>query len=280
MIYSRIRGGLGNQMFQYSAARSLADHLGVDLGLDVREYNSSSNFKMGLSNFNIRANLNPHGLIKHKQDGKFSYIIENLFGKHSHVYHEPFLSFDTNYIMKPNGTYFKGYWQSEKYFKENKNIRNDFKIVKPTNQKNLHTKIKIQSCNSISLHIRRGDYVSNKTHGTCDLTYYHNAVQYFMGLYGNNFEIFAFSDDVNWVKSNLKLPVKIHFINHNLSKYNYEDMNLMSLCNHNIIANSSFSWWGAWLNYNPQKIVIVPKNWFANKKVENNDITPENWLRM
>ena len=79
MIYSRIRGGLGNQMFQYSAARSLADHLGVDLGLDVREYNSSSNFKMGLSNFNIRANLNPHGLIKHKQDGKFSYIIENLF---------------------------------------------------------------------------------------------------------------------------------------------------------------------------------------------------------
>ena len=91
MIYSRIRGGLGNQLFQYSVARSLADSLGVDLGLDIREYNKSSKFKMGLNNFNIRANLNPNNLIKHKKDGKIAYILDGLFGMHKHVYYERFL---------------------------------------------------------------------------------------------------------------------------------------------------------------------------------------------
>ena len=120
MIYSRIRGGLGNQLFQYSVARSLADQLGVNLGLDTREYNNSSKFKMGLSNFNIRADLNPDGLIKHKKDGKLSYVLDHLLGKHKHVFHERFLSFDNHVLTKPDGTYLKGYWQSEKYFNENK----------------------------------------------------------------------------------------------------------------------------------------------------------------
>jgi len=106
------------------------------------------------------------------------------------------------------------------------------------------------------------------------------AVEYFINLYGKNLEIFAFSDDPSWVKNNLKLPVNINFITHNSSDNNYEDLRLMSYCNHNIIANSSFSWWGAWLNKNPNKIVIAPKLWYANQKIENKDITPKNWLRI
>ena len=280
MIYSRIRGGLGNQLFQYSIARSLADQLGVNLGLDIREYNNSSKFKMGLSNFNIRADLNPVGLIKHKKDGKLLYVLDNLLGKHKNVFHERFLSFDNHVLTKPDGTYLKGYWQSEKYFNDKQKIMSDLQIIKSQNKKNLHVKEKIEKCISISLHIRRGDYVSNTAHGTCDLSYYRKAVEYFINLYGKNLEIFAFSDDPSWVKNNLKLPVNINFIMHNSSDNNYEDLRLMSCCNHNIIANSSFSWWGAWLNTNPNKIVIAPKLWYANQKIENRDITPKDWLRI
>jgi hypothetical protein len=280
MIYSRIRGGLGNQLFQYSVARSLADQLGVDLGLDIREYNNLSNFEMGLSNFNIRAIFNPDGLIRHKQDGKILFALENLIGMHKHVYYEPFLSFDKNVLTKQDGTFLKGHWQSEKYFKDKNKIMEDLQIVKQPTEKNIQLKSKIEECNSISLHIRRGDYVSNSAHGLCDLTYYYKAVQFFIDKYGSNFEIFAFSDDPNWVKNNLELPVKINFISNNSSKNNYEDLRLMSYCEHNIIANSSFSWWGAWLNKNPKKYIIAPKKWFANNKIENNDITPQNWLRI
>jgi len=280
MIYSRIRGGLGNQLFQYSVARSLADQLGVNLGLDTREYNNSSKFKMGLSNFNIRADLNPDGLIKHKKDGKLSYVLDHLLGKHKHVFHERFLSFDNHVLTKPDGTYLKGYWQSEKYFNDKQNIMNDLRIIKSENKKNLAVKAKIEKCISISLHIRRGDYVSNTAHGTCDLSYYSKAVKYFINLYGKNLEIFAFSDDPSWVKNNLKLPVNINFIMHNYSDNNYEDLRLMSCCNHNIIANSSFSWWGAWLNTNHNKTVITPCKWYADNSTKNADITPSNWIKI
>ncbi|MDC1211471.1 alpha-1,2-fucosyltransferase [Amylibacter sp.] len=280
MIYSRIRGGLGNQLFQYSVARSLADQLGVDLGLDVREYNNFSNFQMGLSNFDIRANLNPDGLIRHKQNSTILFALEKLFGMQKHVYYEPFLSFDEKVLTKQDGTFLKGYWQSEKYFTDKNKIMDDLQIIKSPTEKNIQIKTKIEECFSISLHIRRGDYVLNSAHGTCDLTYYRKAVQFFINKYGLNFEIFAFSDDPNWVKDNLQLPVKINFLSNNSSQKNYEDLRLMSYCNHNIIANSSFSWWGAWLNKNPNKIVIAPKLWYANQKIENRDITPKNWLRI
>jgi hypothetical protein len=105
-------------------------------------------------------------------------------------------------------------------------------------------------------------------------------VKFFIDKYGSNFEIFAFSDDPSWVQKNLELPVKINFISNNSSDNSYEDLRLMSYCMHNIIANSTFSWWGAWLNKNPKKCVIAPKQWFANNKIENKDITPQNWLRI
>ena len=280
MIYSRIRGGLGNQLFQYAVARSLADQLGVNLGLDIREYSASSNFQMGLTKFNIRAILNPDGLIRHKKDGRILFALENLVGKHKHVYYEPFLSFDKNVLSKQDGTFLKGYWQSEKYFTDKNKIMEDLEIIKTPTEKNTQIKAKIEECNSISLHIRRGDYVSSSTHGTCDLGYYNKAVQFFINKYGSNFEIFAFSDDPSWVQKNLELPVKINFISNNSSNNSYEDLRLMTCCKHNIIANSSFSWWGAWLNKNPKKCVIAPKQWFADIKIANKDITPRNWLRI
>ena len=116
MIYSRIRGGLGNQLFQYCAARSLADNLETSLGLDIRDFNQNSPYLMGLKHFNIRADFNPSGMIKHKKNGYFRYLIDAINGKQKFVYKEPHLNFDKNVFSLPDRSYLKGYWQTEKYF--------------------------------------------------------------------------------------------------------------------------------------------------------------------
>ncbi|MDB9851840.1 alpha-1,2-fucosyltransferase [Amylibacter sp.] len=284
MIYARIRGGLGNQLFQYCAARTLADQLGVSLGLDIREFGYNSPYEMSLKYFNIRANFNPPELIKQKKDGKIAFIFDKLVGNQKNVYKEKSLMFNNNLFSKVDGTYLKGYWQSEKYFIENKkNILKDISFIKSPDKLNLSNLKEIKNTSSVSLHIRRGDYVTNSTynsiHGICDLRYYMKAIEYFIDKLGMGIKVFVFSDDPNWVIENLKLPVDVRFINNNSTKHSYEDLRLMLNCDHNIIANSSFSWWGAWLNQNPNKIVISPKKWFADPQIYNNDIIPDGWLR-
>ena len=285
MIYVRIRGGLGNQLFQYSAARSLADRLNVNLGLDTREYNADSPFEMGLKHFNIRAELNPKGLIKHKKNGFSKYILDIALGNHKNVYKETNLGFNNLFHSLPNKTYLKGYWQSEKYFENNqKKIFKDLQIIALQSKKNIKISENISKTNSVSLHIRRGDYVTNSAynmkHGTCSLDYYKKSVDFLSKSLNKNFTIFAFSDDPEWVFKNLKLPMDIQFIEHNSSKKNYEDLRLMSQCNHNIIANSSFSWWGAWLNKSPKRTIISPKKWYADKNIKSIDIIPNNWVKI
>jgi len=285
MIYVRIRGGLGNQLFQYSAARSLADRLNVNLGLDTREYNANSPFEMGLKHFNIRAEFNPKGLMKHKKNGFSKYILDIALGNHKNVYKETNLGFNNLFYSLPNKTYLKGYWQSEKYFENNKkNVFEDLRIIAPQSKKNIKISENISKTNSVSLHIRRGDYVTNSSynmkHGTCSLDYYKRSVDYLSKSLNKNFTIFAFSDDPEWVFKNLKLPMDIQFIDHNSSKKNYEDLRLMSQCNHNIIANSSFSWWGAWLNKSPKRTIISPKEWYIDKNIKNIDIIPNNWIKI
>ena len=133
------------------------------------------------------------------------------------------------------------------------------------------------------MHIRRGDYVSNPTtnklHGTCSLEYYHNAVDIIAAKVSNP-HFFIFSDDHEWARNNFKIDYPLTFVAHNNAGKNYEDMRLMSLCKHHIIANSSFSWWGAWLGSNPKKIVCAPRGWFKDKSLNTNDIIPSDWSRI
>ena len=147
---------------------------------------------------------------------------------------------------------------------------------------NLTISEQIAKCNSVSLHIRRGDYVSNleanKTHGFIGIEYYNKAISFIHEQILQP-HFFVFSDDIAWARENLGLIINVVFINHNQGRSSFEDMRLMSLCKYNIIANSSFSWWGAWLNTAPDKIVITPKQWFANGQ-DTSDLMPENWLKM
>jgi hypothetical protein len=167
------------------------------------------------------------------------------------------------------------------YFKNIETIiKNDFIFNQNIIDKNKDLVSKIESCNSISLHVRRGDYVQNKItnqfHGLCSLKYYNNAIHY-IEMKIKNIEIFVFSDDISWCKENLKYNLPIHFMDTNDA---HSDLYLMTKCKHNIIANSSFSWWGAWLNTNKEKIVIAPKQWFADQSVITQDIIPAQWIKL
>jgi hypothetical protein len=182
------------------------------------------------------------------------------------------------------GGYLQGYWQSERYFlKHASTIRKDFTFRQSPSGQNADLMRTILDSAAVSIHVRRGDYVSNpKTfanHGICTPEYYFNAID-IMRQRVPNARFFAFSDDPQWVTSVLAPRCDgMIVVDHNQAEDSCNDMQLMSLCRHHIIANSSFSWWGAWLNQNPDKIVVAPRNWFANGK-DSTDLIPETYIRL
>ena len=192
--------------------------------------------------------------------------------------------FDPTVFQYYKNIYLDGYWQSELYFKDIRNeIIEDFLIKAPFGERATMYLADIQTSKSVSIHIRRGDYVSNthtnNIHGVCDLNYYQIAINYMISNVENP-KFYIFSDDITWCKIHFDhLDNKIFVENTNNA---LEDLELMKSCQHNIIANSTFSWWGAWLNQNTKKIVIAPKRWFAEEKMEANskNIVCESWVRV
>jgi hypothetical protein len=258
MIITKIQGGLGNQMFQYAYGKHLATKYKKKLYCDINFYQYQSFRNFSLQDFeNIDLDTSVDNI---KVDFPIYKIDDN---------------FNYKEIPEPNncGYYLDGYWQSEKYFKESEFIiREDFKPNEETLSKLLRTPF-IDS-NTISLHIRRTDYLtSNGYHPVQPIEYYQNAVE----KIGEYDYIFVFSDDINWCKENLNFKNMI-FID---GFTDIEDLHLMSMCKNNIIANSSFSWWGAWLNNNVDKKVIAPIKWFGEKtNINYSDIIPNDWIKI
>jgi hypothetical protein len=280
MITTRIRGGLGNQLFQYCAGRALSLRHGVDLGLDLRDFDRPRAFKVGLGHFNTQT-VQTDLLPPCKEDGVRA-LARFVKGGYPKSYREASLGYDAQFETLGKHTHLKGYWQTERYFDAfEAEIRSDLQIITPPSAQNSEALSKIAAAPAVSLHIRRGDYVSNEkfntAHGTCDLTYYARAANALAQQMGVDPVIFAFSDDPAWVAQNLKLPFETHYIDFNDGDHNYEDLRLMAACKHHIIANSSFSWWGAWLNPDPAKIVVGPTQWFADPGKSNPDILPKTW---
>jgi len=180
-----------------------------------------------------------------------------------------------------NNCYYDGYWQSEKYFKSIEGVlRTELEYKAVLNDENALLLHDIISNESISVHIRRGDYLSvkvnSKLFSTCSIDYYMHAVNYFLNKYSNSV-FYIFSDDIDWAKSNF-IGDRFRIIDNNFDNPEI-DLYLMSKCKHNIIANSSFSWWGAWLNSNPNKIVFAPQSWYKNKLNESTkDLIPSDWI--
>lgn len=267
MIVVRIIGGLGNQMFQYAYAKSLQQR-GYKVKIDISK---SKKYKL-------------HGgyhLDKFKIDIENATPIANFQSKLglSRLVKEKSLLFDEKFLNLTKNKYVKGYFQTEKYFLDIRTILLAQFVIKEnisSSAKTYSKQIKAQE-NACSLHVRRGDYISdsktNSIHGTCGLHYYFEALK-LMNEKCNNTHFYVFSDDLSWAKENIK-PENVTYIEQ--STIPHEDMLLMSLCKHNIIANSSFSWWGAWLNKNENKTVIAPKTWFLEKE---NEVACESWIKL
>lgn len=284
MIIVKIQGGLGNQMFQYAAGKALAIKHNTELKLDINWFSNIEEVhtprKFELLIFDITENFASNSEIAKFQDKK---IIKFVIKNKKRIIEKSF-NFDPEILNLPNNVYLEGYWQAENYFKSiEKIIRKDFSFKSHLEGKNREIS-KLMQDNSVSLHVRRSDYVNNPEtnsfHGTCNLDYYSKAIN-LIAQKVNNPKIFVFSDDMEWVRKNLNIPYQTYFIEWNKDENSFEDMRLMSLCSYNIIANSSFSWWSAWLNQNPDKIVIAPQKWFNLPEINTHqDLIPEDWIRL
>ncbi|OGF26067.1 hypothetical protein A2303_04680 [Candidatus Falkowbacteria bacterium RIFOXYB2_FULL_47_14] len=285
MIIVKIQGGLGNQLFQYAAGKNLATKNNTPHKLDITEYDDKNNQRRyRLNNFLIEENIATREEIARYRISGWQKIADRLKPRFQRKYIQ-YLGYKFNediLKIKNKNLYFDGYWQSEKYFSDMENdIRKEFKLKIPL-EKKFPDLLSVFDENSISLHIRRGDYLKEKIssiYGLLPPEYYYRALTVLTSKIKNP-NIFVFSDDIPWTKKNLTLPHSTIFISRYKKLEDYEELILMSRCQHNIIANSSFSWWGAWLNENPKKIVIAPRKWFATEKYNHDELLPKNWLKL
>lgn len=283
MITVQIKGGLGNQLFQYAAAKSLAMHLRTSFQLDLTEFDKQGSRSFDLDYFNAPYKVaTPEEVKALEIKGLFPKILQRLRPAYRRKkYWEPHFHFDPHFFDASPDVYLKGNRQSEKYFLPIASvIRNDFTLKKMPDKPILQKADIMQAENSISVHIRRGDYLKPeylKYHGILSNDYYNEAIRQLEGRI-DPIKIYFFSDDIEWVKTNIHLNHPYEFISGTLTHTAIEDFYLMQHCRHNIIANSSFSWWAAWLNKNPGKTVIAPKKWFNEAKLNTKDILPSNWI--
>lgn len=285
MIIVKIIGGLGNQMFQYAYAKALQQK-GYEVKIDVSAFNTYTlhgGYQLDKYNIDLEATTT----VENNQFYKNS-IVSKLLKKlglyYSKIIEEKSLFFDENLLRVEDDKYIQGYFQSEKYFLDIREvILKQFTMISNiTSYSKQVEKSILNSQNSCSIHIRRGDFtnsVNKNLHGICNIEYYEKAIQ-LMNNKEENINYFIFSDDIDWVKDNLKVN-NAAYIDSEEKRLPHEDIYLMSLCKNNIIANSSFSWWGAWLNQNDKKIVIAPKRWFADEKMyaQSKDIICKSWIK-
>lgn len=285
MVIVKIIGGLGNQMFQYAYARSLSNR-GYRVKIDISAFNTyrlHGGYQLDKYNINLKI-ADESEYERYHSNNKIQRVLKR-FTLSSELITEKSLIFDSSLLDINSVGYVEGYFQTEKYFTDIRDILlNEFIINKPLSDFTIEMQEKIQSCEgSCSLHIRRGDFLSTKNssiHGGCSLDYYQDAINH-INSKTNKSRYFIFSDDMDWVKSNLKIENAI-YMESSEQRIPHEDIYLMSLCNNNIIANSTFSWWGAWLNQHTDKCVVVPKTWFADNKLDSQagDIVCDKWIRV
>ncbi len=292
MIISNIIGGLGNQMFQYAAGRSLSLQRAQPLRLDLSGFDG-----YGLHNgfelqqvFDCPVEVANEADVRNVLGWQYPPMFRRVLARpwlvkfrRGGLVMEPHFHYWQGLSEVPDDSYLVGYWQSEKYFQKIASvIRADFTFKSPLSGRNSELGQQIGQVSAVSLHCRRGDYVdSKKTNallGLCSLDYYRAAIDY-ISRQVDNPNFFMFSDDIAWLKDNLHMDFPCHYVEHNHGRESYNDMHLMSLCQHHIIANSSFSWWGAWLNPRLDKIVIAPRRWFAKENNEK-DLLPQGWVTL
>ena len=294
MIIVKLLGGLGNQMFQYAMGKRLAILHGTEMQFEIDGLEAGEDirktYELGVFNIPNEEFVSVIELSEYKRKTKFKskglQNLSNKLNKRSMVVENGHFPFNQSFVdASTENCYVRGLWQSEKYFIDvEEEIRSDFEFKFPMTGDNLNLAQELnETMNSVALHVRRGEFANNpkfnKLIGSCDAEYFKRAISEVENRVGK-VKYYVFSDDLEWAKTNLPLGDDATFVDYNSEKDHYRDIQLMSLCKHNIISNSTFSWWGAWLNRNPDKVVVAPKKWFAGWQYDTKDLIPENWTRL
>lgn len=292
MIVSRITDGLGNQMFQYALGRSLSVNRGEKLFIDTSWYSDiEQRFTQRnycLDSFNIKAKIIDKNFVLEFTNPKLTIGIRSLYYRlqdflpyyKKKIVKEQAFCFDPLIFNCSSNVYLNGFWQSYKYFEGIREVLvEDFRLKNPS-ESFLQWETKIKKSISVSIHIRRGDYCNraqNPEHALLNMDYYSSAINYCFNSLGSDFVFYVFSDDLEWAKQHFS-EANFCFVSGIIAPE--EELILMSTCSHNIIANSTFSWWGAWLNSNPDKVVVAPQRWFENIEKNPFDLLPQSWVKI
>ena len=279
-----VLGGLGNQMFQYATARAVAHRNAVPLRLDLRAFDANTLLKPGLHRWNIDArDATPEELRRHRRWSIDLARRVRPLGRALRCHAETSLAFDPQVMHLKAPVHLSGYFQSERYFAEIRHLLMDqFSPRLPLLPAHRAMAEAAAASPSISVHVRRGDYVSEArnvaVHGSCSVDYYSRAIEMLHARYGPA-TCYFFSDDLDWVRQHLPRPAHAVYVEGNADAPEV-DIHLMAACHHHVCANSSFSWWGAWLGRHPEKCVVAPAHWFALSRHDAVDLVPAAWLRL
>jgi hypothetical protein len=272
MIIMQLMGGMGNQMFQYAFGRSLSLKYNVPLKLDLsilkrRDFGPDFVYRdYDLDLFNVFADfdINMESKVHHLSEPHFHFSEKSL-----------------NYYESIDGDLsIYGYWQSPKYFAYAEEIiRKDFQFRDTVSGPAVTMMAEIRATNSVVINVRRTDYLNTDFHGVMGLEYIMAGVEIIRSKIKNP-HFFIFSDDIDWCRENIRLD-NMTIVDHQYKGDRFGNyLQLMKACKHYIIPNSTFAWWGAWLNDNPDKIVITPAKWFADPNLITADLIPVEWLRI
>ena len=314
MIIAKLVGGVGNQMFQYACARNLALLHNTSLKIDISYLENQSAQVSGgitprayeLGIFNIVEEFASPADVKRLSQNVFPKSVKNAFLRRVRNHTARFLrakkvpgfsrviefNFGTDRKMDlsklPDHIYLEGYWQKLDYITGYEQVlRKEFTFKNPFPPEVITLASEIQSCNSIGINVRRGDYYAKESvrrnMGTLDEDYFVEAANH-VAKHVVDPKFYVYSDDIDWCKSTLKVPFTTHFLEYDQAQRKLEfDLYLFSKCRHNIISNGTFSWWGAWLNTNKDKMVVAPARW-CNDRRERNTVNkyliPETWVRL
>ena len=289
-VVVRLFGGLGNQMFQYATAKAVALRSGAELLLDLSWFSTASDRQYALGPLQVSARtlaeIPPEGAT-----GRLLRKALHRFSRHSDkywqgrpVFREKHFHFDPAVLDVRAPVCLDGYFQSERYFLEYRAlIASEFTVATPLGSLAQAMLERMATHDAICLHVRRGDYVANMTtkafHGLCPLDYYHQGLR----IVGEGLlkpHCYVFSDDPQWVHANFSPECPMSVVDIHGAHEAHEDLRLMAACKHFVIANSSLSWWGAWLCSYPDKRIVAPKNWFQSSTNDPKDLIPDHWVRI
>ncbi|QWD89167.1 alpha-1,2-fucosyltransferase [Polynucleobacter sp. MWH-CaK5] len=286
MILVRLNGGLGNQLFQYAAGYALAKKNNVELKIDLSSYSENRSRLPEILKLSISAKIadidevrryrNPYGIISKVK----RFISQKIYKKY-------YVDWEPSVLNKSGNIYLDGYFQSDLYFSHcTQDLVREFQISQQRLDNISDTISLIHGLpNCVSIHVRRGDYVTDHRtkflHDICGNSYFGEAVAKIESIL-ESCNFLVFSDDIDWVMKNMDLPQSTHYIS-GRTRYDgnvldsVDELYLMSICKHHIISNSTFSWWGAYLNSSAEKRVIYPSLWNRSSSFKHRYIIPTTW---